>query len=148
MIVYFDTSALVKGYVQEAGSSEVLELLDNEGNSFGSAVVTQVEMASAIQRAIQTIGVSTIPAKAWQDFLDDWSGFNLIEISPVLIERACQVAWEHKLRGYDSLHLAAALLWQESLGEQVTLATFDRDLWTAGRKLGMEVWPEGLVLDV
>jgi predicted nucleic acid-binding protein len=148
MIVYFDTSALVKGYVQEAGSSEVLEVLDNEGNSFGSAVVTQVEMASAIQRAIQTIGVSTIPAKAWQDFLDDWSGFNLIEISPVLIERACRAAWEHKPRGYDSLHLAAALLWQESLGEQVTLATFDRNLWTAGQKMGLDVWPEGLVLDV
>jgi predicted nucleic acid-binding protein len=145
MIVYFDTSALVKGYVQEAGSSEVLEVLDNEGNSFGSAVVTQVEMASAIQRAIQAIGVSTLPAKTWQDFLDDWSGFNLIEISPVLIERACRAAWEHKLRGYDSLHLAAALLWQESLGEQVTLATFDRDLWMAGRKASLDVWPQELI---
>ena len=148
MIVYFDTSALVKGYVQEAGSSEVLAVLDNEGNSFGSVAVTQVEMASAIQRAIRAIGALTIPAKAWQDFLDDWPGFSLIAISPELIERACRVAWEHKLRGYDSLHLAAALLWQEALGEKVTLATFDRDLWTAGRKAGMDVWPEGLVLDV
>ncbi len=114
MIVYFDTSALVKGYVQEAGSSEVLALLDDKENSFGSAAVTQIEMASAIQRAIRAIGVSSSdPAKAWQDFLDDWAAFNRITVSPVLIERACSIAWDDGLRGYDSLHLAAALLWAE-----------------------------------
>ncbi|OIN96169.1 MAG: VapC toxin family PIN domain ribonuclease [Anaerolineae bacterium CG03_land_8_20_14_0_80_58_20] len=145
MIVYFDTSALVKGYVQEAGSTDVLALLDDEGNSFGSVAVTQVEMASAIQRAIRAIGASTTPAKAWQDFLDDWAAFSQIAVSPLMIERACSIAWEYGLRGYDSLHLAAALLWQESIGAQVTFATFDRDLWTAGRKAGMDVWPEGLV---
>ena len=148
MIVYFDTSALVKGYVQEAGSSDVLALLEDEENSFGSVAVTQVEMASAIQRAIRAIGASTTSFKAWQDFLDDWAAFSRVSVSPLMIERACGIAWEYGLRGYDSLHLAAALLWQESLGEQVTLATFDRDLWMAGRKAGMNVWPEDLVLNV
>jgi predicted nucleic acid-binding protein len=145
MIVYFDTSALVKGYVQETGSTDVLAILDNEGNSFGSVAVTQVEMASAIQRAIRAIGAPMSPAKAWQDFLDDWAAFSHIAVSPLMIERACRIAWEYRLRGYDSLHLAAALLWQESIGEQVTFAAFDRELWSAGKKSGMDVWPEGLV---
>ena len=142
MIIYFDTSALVKGYVQEAGSVEVLGLLDDRSNLFGSAAVTQVEMASAIQRAIRAVGTSsTNPAKAWQDWLDDWSAFDRIEVSPLMIERACVIAWDHGLRGYDSLHLASALLWQESLGLTVTLATFDRDLWDAAKKTGLDVWP-------
>jgi predicted nucleic acid-binding protein len=146
MIVYFDTSALVKGYVQEAGSAETLALLGDENNSFGSASITQIEMASAIQRAIRIVGVSSSnPAKAWQDFLDDWSTFSRITVSPLIIERACRIAWEYGLRGYDSLHLATALLWKESLDETVTLATFDRDLWSAGKKAGLDVWPEGLV---
>ena len=145
MIIYFDTSALVKGYVQEAGSSDVLALLDDEGNTFGSVAVTQIEMASAIQRAIRAIGVSTTPVRAWQDFLDDWAAFSRVPVSPLMIERACGIAWEYGLRGYDSLHLATALLWQESLGAQVTFATFDRALWSAGKKTGLDVWPEGLV---
>jgi predicted nucleic acid-binding protein len=145
MIVYFDTSALVKGYVQEAGSAEVLALLDDEENTFGSVNVTQVEMASAIQRAIRIIGLSMIPAKAWQDFLDDWAAFSRVPVSPLMIERACDLAWEYGLRGYDSLHLATALLWQESLGAQVTFATFDHTLRSAAKKAGLEVWPQELV---
>lgn len=145
MIVYFDTSALVKGYVQEAGSADVLSILDDESHSLGSAAVTQVEMASAIQRAIRAIGAPTTPDIAWHDFLDDWAAFNQIAVSPSLIERACSIAWEHGLRGYDSLHLAAALLWQESIGEQVTFATYDRALWSAGKKSGLDVWPQELV---
>jgi len=46
---------------------------------------------------------------------------------------------------YDAVHLASALLWQEKLNMPVTLATFDRELWLAGQKSGMEVWPTELV---
>jgi hypothetical protein len=37
----------------------------------------------------------------------------------------------------DSLHLAAAMLWQGTLGTQINLATFDRELWLAAQKAGM-----------
>jgi hypothetical protein len=33
------------------------------------------------------------------------------------------------------------LRWQEVLGEAVTLATFDRELWNAGAAAGLRVWP-------
>ena len=52
------------------------------------------------------------------------------------------MAWDFDLRGYDAVHLAAALLWQETIGEPVTLATFDRQLWQAGGRAGLSVWPE------
>lgn len=61
------------------------------------------------------------------------------------MERACQISFTHKFRGYDSLHLAAACLWQEKLALPVTLATYDRELWQAGREAGVQVWPEKLV---
>jgi predicted nucleic acid-binding protein len=82
---------------------------------------------------------------AWQDFMDDWPSFTRLAISPMTIERASGIAWNYGLRGYDSLHLAAALLWQETLGTQITLATFDRELWLAGQKAGMLSWPPELV---
>jgi predicted nucleic acid-binding protein len=146
MILYFDTSALVKGYVQEEGSKEVITLLDEVENLFGSIVLTQVEMAAAIQRAARAIRSSSASASgAWQDFMDDWPSFTRLAISPMTIERASGIAWNYGLRGYDSLHLAAALLWQESLGTQITLATFDHELWLAAEKAGMLNWPDGLV---
>jgi prevent-host-death family protein len=51
-------------------------------------------------------------------------------------------AEEYGLRGYDSVHLAAALLWQERVGYPVVLATFDAELWQAAHRAGLEVWPE------
>lgn len=143
MIVYWDTSALVKGYVEEAGSSEALALLGNETILPGSAIITQVEMASALQKAVRLNNIAEAQtARAWQDFLNDWAAFTCIQISDELIERASQIAFDFKLRGYDALHLAAALAWQEALAAPVTLATYDRELWQAARQAGLEVWPE------
>lgn len=46
----------------------------------------------------------------------------------------------------DAAHvqLAAALTWQESVGAAITLATFNRQLWDAGKKAGVRIWPETL----
>lgn len=45
--------------------------------------------------------------------------------------RADQLARELGLRGYDAVHLASALVWQDGMGEQTTVATFDHRLWRA-----------------
>jgi hypothetical protein len=37
-----------------------------------------------------------------------------------------------------------ARFWQSSLGEPVTLAAFDRQLWEAGAAAGLNIWPEDL----
>ena len=146
MIVYFDTSALVKGYVEEAGSREVHALLDDKAIIPGSAIVMEVEMAAALQKAVRLYNINdTLVAESWQDFLDDWSAFTHIQVSESLVSKASRIAFEYELRGYDSLHLAAALLWQEALAETVTLASYDRELWQAAREAGLEAWPEGLV---
>ena len=59
-----------------------------------------------------------------------------------LVARAETLAWEHGLRGYDAVHPAAALQWQERLNAQIVLVTFDRELWEAARRTGLETWPE------
>ncbi len=59
-----------------------------------------------------------------------------------VLTRVKGVAWFHGLRGYDATHLAAALFWQEMLGEPVTMATYDRQLWDAARSVGMYAFAE------
>lgn len=148
MIVYFDTSALVKRYLREDDSDKVIALFDEADHIFGSVVITQVEIAATFQRAIRMDTASPeLAAEVWQDFLDHWQSFTRLRIFAGTIQRASENAWKYDLRGYDSLHLAAGLLWQETLGAQITLATFDRDLWLAGQKTGMLSWPAGLVAE-
>ena len=60
------------------------------------------------------------------------------------VSRAEALAWDFALRGYDAVQLASALTWQEAVGEGITLATFDRQLWDAGKKAGVRIWPETL----
>ncbi len=141
MIVYFDTSALVKRYLRETDSDKVVALLNGSGHFFGSSVVAKVEMSAAFQKAVRMDIVSAAGAKEiWNDFLSHWQSFARLRVTEGTIERASDIAWKHGLRGYDSLHLAAAMFWQETLGMQVLIAAFDRDLRRVSRLTGLEVW--------
>jgi len=78
---------------------------------------------------------------AWVAFDHDWPEYMHLKISTPLVERAASLAWEFGLRGYDAVHLAAAMTWQDALETPVILATFDRLLWDAAQKSGMATWP-------
>ena len=144
MILYLDTSVLVKRYVRETGSKEVVALI-KRADTVGAVVLTQVEMAATLAKAARQEWVERKEAEsAWQDFLEHWLSFTRLALTPATLERASRLAWEHGLRGYDALHFSAALTWQDTLETPVTMATFDRELWLAAQKRDMMVWPEGL----
>ena len=148
LTIYLDTSALLKRYLNEAGAEETRQFLER-AEEIATIVIARVETASALARLAFSRSITEEEGeRVWKEFSDDWTIITRLQVTAQAIERAASLARQYRLRGYDAVHLAAALLWQESIGEQVTLATFDRDLWTAGRKAGMDVWPEGLVLDV
>lgn len=141
MIVYMDTSALVKRYLHEADSEKVIALLSDPDHLFGSSVVTKVEISAAFQKGVRmNVIPSTMVAEIWRDFLDHWQVFTRLRVTAGTIERASDIAWKYGLRGYDSLHLAAALLWQEALDAGVVFAAFDHDLLQASQKAGLEPW--------
>lgn len=143
-IIYLDTSALLKLYVQEAFSDEVKALLA-AADAAGTSILTYTETASAMARAARMRFFSEQEAKlAWEKFLRDWPSYSRLKLSAQLTERAAALAWEHGLRGYDAMHLATALAWQETLGMPIILATFDRLLWTAGENAALQIWPEAL----
>jgi predicted nucleic acid-binding protein len=143
MIVYLDASALVKRYVSEAGSREVDALLVPAAVA-GTSVITRAEVAAALAKAMR-VGLLTrdVATSAFQVFTVDWENLARLQMTEVLAARAATLAWEHGLRDYDAVHLAAALSWQEMLGEPVVLATFDRQLWQGAKTAGLRPWPEG-----
>lgn len=141
MIVYLDASALVKRYVAEAGSAEV-EALIAGAQAIGTAVVSRAEVAAALAKAARVGLIKRDAAmKALEAFNADWEHLIRLQLGEPLAARAATLAWEHGLRGYDAVHLATALGWRETLGEAVTVATYDRELWRGAQASGLSPWP-------
>jgi predicted nucleic acid-binding protein len=142
MIVYFDASAIVKRYLAEADSGAVNDLV-KQAFVLGTSLVSRAEVSAAITRAARMNALSSLEAEqALKTFRSQWPDLIATPVTQVLVAKADAVAWEHGLRGYDAIHLASALLWQEALSELVTLATFDKQLWEAARLAGLSVWPQ------
>jgi predicted nucleic acid-binding protein len=146
VIAYLDASALVKRYVAERGSRETAELTAH-AEVVATSLVSRAEVAAALAKAVR-LGMVEIERgrKAQRTFASQWPDIVKIPVTEALVSRAEALAWDHALRGYDAVQLASALTWQESVGVAITLATFDRHLWEAGKRAGVRIWPERLVM--
>lgn len=144
MIAYVDASALVKRYVTERGSAETIELTTT-ADVVATSLVSRAEVAAALAKAVRSGLLSDDEArKAHRTFAGEWQDLARIPVTEALVARAETLAWDHALRGYDAVQLASALTWQESVGTDIVVATFDTQLWKAARQAGMRAWPETL----
>ena len=140
--VYLDTSALIKRYVAEAGSDDVATLLE-EAAYQAASIVTEAELPAALGRAMRTSLITErdgeAALKAWEQDRQDLSW---IQLPQVTAQQAGQLALQDGLRGYDAIHLATALWWQANLGQELMVATYDRELSRAAKAHGLKVFPE------
>ena len=140
-----DASALVKCYVAEAGSLLVNALI-TQATTIGTGVISRVEVAAALSRAVRLKVISGDEgASAIQVFNAEWENLIRLQMTESTVSRAAVLAWNHGLRGYDAVHLAFAIFWQELIGEPVTLATFDKQLWRGAKQSGLAAWPDNLL---
>jgi predicted nucleic acid-binding protein len=144
MIIYADTSALVKLFVSEDSSQATRTILD-QALTLGTVSLTRVELVAALARARRRgiLGEDDV-RRAGDIFRSVWSNWAQIAMDEDLVLQAETFAWDLALRGYDAVHLAAAWIWQTMLESPVTVATFDQELWAAARDAGLGVWPERL----
>jgi predicted nucleic acid-binding protein len=109
---FFDSSAVVKRYIQETGSLWVGNLFDPAlNNEIFLASVTPIEVVAAItRRGLGGSIPSADAALACGNFQADWQGdYQTVELTEGVIRRAVKMAETHGLRGYDAVQLAAAL---------------------------------------
>ena len=142
MILYLDTSALIKRYITEPGSEDVQAwLADAEPAS--TSIITKAEMGAAITKAIR---MNWLTAQQGQTtlkwFRSEWESFGRLPINEATVQRADALACQHNLRGYDAIHLACALTHRDGLGIALKFATYDRALWQAAKDEGLQVLPE------
>ena len=145
-MLYLDTSALVKKYVEEAWSAEVRSCI-SQHESIATSTIARAESAATFARAVRRGSLTEAAARAGhQQFVREWKTYMRIRVTESLVARADHIAWVFRLRGYDAVHLAAALEWHDRTGEAVTVATFDEDLWRAAREAGLGRFPDSFRL--
>jgi uncharacterized protein len=144
VILYLDASALVKRYVGEPGSREVIGLTA-AADAVAISLVSRAEVGAALARAVR-LGVLDEHGgrRAQRSFSREWPDLARIPVTESLVSRAEGLAWDHGLRGYDAVQLAAALTWRDAVGRDVVLATFDRQLWEGALRVGLRPWPKKL----
>lgn len=110
MIWFADSSALVKRYVNEAGSHWLRRELANHRVII--AQITSVEMIAALTRRFRQGDISKFALhQARKRFLTHRADqqYQIIEIDPPIIEEAMRLAFAHGLRAYDAVQLATAM---------------------------------------
>lgn len=137
MILYCDTSALAKLYVQEEGTDS---LIGQVAASDAVAVcrIAWVEIMSAFARRTreQSRDASAI-AQARERFTADWPQYLTVEVNQALVELAGEYADAFALRAYDAVQLAAAQTLNQELPGEVRFACYDSRLAKAARVLGV-----------
>jgi uncharacterized protein len=111
MALYFlDSSALVKRYINEVGSTWILNLFNPVLNpEFFVAAVAGVEIVAAITRRVRGGSISGTDASAvCSQFRNDLqTEYQIIEITEGVISSGMTLAETYGLRGYDAIQLAA-----------------------------------------
>jgi len=141
LILYLDTSAWVKLYVQELGSKE-LRKYTTKAETLAASVVAYPEARATFAR-IKAQGIST-DAKHLQRLAQlnlDWENLLRIELVPAVVRNAGDLTEIYGLRGFDAIHLASALWLKEKTSTPLYFAVFDQRLRAASERAGLTVVP-------
>lgn len=131
---YVDTSTLVKLLIIEAGSKNA-ESIWAGAEALTSCAITMVEARAALAAAHRAHRVTTSSHQVAKAELSALLGsVALVELTPWILDQAADLAESDALRGYDAVHLAAAL----DSGAAV-LTSADATLCTAAGRRGLHV---------
>lgn len=142
---YLDTSALLKRYLIETGSVWVRTITAPEsGHTVLISELTLAEAAAGIAaRSRMPGGISSNRRiRILGQFLRECDEqFVLIAANRDIVNRAVDLTQAFRLRGYDSVQLATALIAQSATPSSIQLrfVTNDRDLGHAATAEGLEV---------
>jgi predicted nucleic acid-binding protein len=138
LIVYLDTSALVKLFFLERASDGVVDLV-RRAESVITSQVAYPESCSALARRKRDKRLTQDQFQAAKKNLDDlWPNMDTVVIDEI---QAGQLAIKHVIRGFDAIHLAAALEVRASATETAKLwfCSFDTRQNEAARAEGLVV---------
>jgi predicted nucleic acid-binding protein len=139
MILYLDTSALVKNYVDESGS-DIVRAMIAQAEMVASHQIAYVEAQAAFARLHREQMFTTAELEiVTNEFEEDWTNYFQVPVPQPLLRRAAELARIFALRAYDSVHLAAVEMLVNQTEQPVIFACFDQRLNRAANQLGLQL---------
>ena len=140
MILFLDTSALVKLYVIEDGSEKTHEAVAQAEVLAVSRIAWAEYHAALARRSRMVPEDEPMLDQARNALAHDWEDFFVMEVSQPVVELAGEHADLYALRAYDAVQLATASYLAGQSGQAVHFACFDRRLNNAASARGMRVF--------
>ena len=141
-VFYLDTSALVKLYVREPGTEQMLRLADPAGgHTLALLGLTRVEFRSAVRQRERAGDLAhDIAARLIDSLEEHLANFFVVQpLTDLVIQEAAALLDRHALRAYDAVQLAGCLMLRARLGRHATFVCSDRQLAKAAEDEGMKV---------
>ena len=139
MWTYFDTSALVKLYVDEPGRREVLQILRR--NECVTSAVLPVELRSGLRRRVAegSLDAARLPA-ILKHIVADRPYWTLVEVGTDVLVGAETLVAARAIRTLDAIHVASAQLFAARLSiPGLTFVSADKRQTEAAVAVGLVV---------
>ena len=138
MILYLDTSALVKLFIEEDGREFALDRF-RAASSSATSVIAYTESRAAFTRRQRAGDFERIHLSELVARLDEiWPTIKNRQVSEEFAHLAGYLAEAHALRGYDAVHLATALVFAHEF-DDLEFLSFDNRLNEAARSASLRI---------
>ncbi len=135
MITYFDTSILMKLVIDDEAYRPESERLWLDSDYVVCAEIGYVEARAALAAARRHERLDAAALQTAKNQLELlWEQVSIVLVDTALVRAAGDVAERDALRGYDAVHLAAAIT-----GHATVVASADRQLVEAARRQGLSI---------
>jgi predicted nucleic acid-binding protein len=128
---YYDSSALIKRFIDETGSARVASVVASDRRSASSVVAFAEVHAGLARRLRERFMSAAVHRGVVREFGIEWGSTLQVEVGDVVLQRVSDLVLRHPLRGFDAIHLASAVQLREELGEDVSFVAADTRLLSA-----------------
>jgi predicted nucleic acid-binding protein len=135
MIAYVDASVLLRVVLRQPNALPEWTQIDR---GVSSALVTTESLRTLDRLRLRAQLSDSELALRRQALLAVMASLELVEIDATVLDRAAQ-PMPTELGTLDAIHLASALLFRESTGEELVMATHDRALALGAQAHGIRV---------
>lgn len=137
MILYLDTSAWLKLYVDERGTQEVIAAVQS-AQLVAISRIAYAEARAALARVLREKRTSLAEHRKRIAALDaDYVEVLKVEVSEEIVRQAGELAESHALRGFDAIQLASARWLARKTRKPVRVLAFDQRMNVAAHALGL-----------